>query len=260
MSWLASLPAWLLVVVSVAVFVGIAMGARELFERVSRNHPRDNHYAVAASLMPGICAIFGIIAALTLINQVGNLHNAQRAVSNEASAAARLAWATDPAPTETVKDPLERFIAADTGPGWEITVKDPLPPPVADSLRSLESGVRLLATDQGTSSQAGSEMLAAMDDLATARRERVIAQSTDLPVLFLVALFLAGLAVVVNAAALTVGRPYTWRLIVPVVAVVAVDVALVIALWMPFSGAIQASDQPLVDVARQLQQGFFETR
>ena len=95
MSWLASLPAWLLVVMSVAVFVLIALAARATSERISRDHPRENHHLVAASLMPGICAIFGIIAGLTLINQVGNLHNAQRAVSNEASATARLAWATD---------------------------------------------------------------------------------------------------------------------------------------------------------------------
>ncbi|MFM8762065.1 MAG: hypothetical protein ACKOFC_02175, partial [Solirubrobacterales bacterium] len=140
MSWLASLPAWLLVALSVAVFVLIALLARKLFERVSRDHPRDNHHAVAASLMPGICAIFGIIAGLTLINQVNNLHRAQEAVSREAS-----------------------------------------------------------------------------------------------------------------AAALTVGRPYTWRLIVPVVAVVAVDIALVIALWLPFSRTIQAGDRPLTDVRQQLQ-------
>ena len=59
------------------------------------------------------------------------------------------------------------------------------------------------------------------------------------------------------AAVMTVGRPYTWRLIVPVVAVVAVDIALVIAMWLPFSGSIQASDRPLVEVQQQLQDGYF---
>ncbi|MFM8883401.1 MAG: hypothetical protein ACKOH7_01120, partial [Solirubrobacterales bacterium] len=62
------------------------------------------------------------------------------------------------------------------------------------------------------------------------------------------------------AAALTVGRPYTWRPIVPVVAVVAVDIALVIAMWLPFSGTIQANDRPRTDVRQQLQQGFCEIR
>ncbi|MFM8883481.1 MAG: hypothetical protein ACKOH7_01540 [Solirubrobacterales bacterium] len=260
MSWLASLPAWLLVAISVAVFVLIALAARMLFERVSRDRPRDNHHAVAASLMPGICAIFGIIAGLTLINQVNNLHRAQEAVSREASAAARLAWAGETLPGGNVRQPLVRFIEADTGPGWEITTGEPVPAPVAESIRVLEGQVRTTATSPEAKTQVGNEALAALDDLMTARRERVIAQSTQMPTLFVIALFLAGLAVVANAAALTVGRPYTWRLIVPVVAVVAVDIALVIAMWLPFSGTIQAGDRPLTDVRQQLQQGFFEIR
>lgn len=260
MSWLASLPAWLLVAISVAVFVLVALAARVLFERVSRDRPRDNHHAVAASLMPGICAIFGIIAGLTLINQVNNLHRAQEAVSREASAAARLAWAGETLPAGNVRPQLARFIQADTGPGWEITTGEPVPAPVVESIRVLEGRVRTDATSPEANTQVGNEALAALDDLMTARRERVIAQSTQMPTLFVIALFLAGLAVVANAAALTVGRPYTWRLIVPVVAVVAVDIALVIAMWLPFSGTIQANDRPLTDVRQQLQEGFFEIR
>ena len=44
------------------------------------------------------------------------------------------------------------------------------------------------------------------------------------------------------------------------VAVVAVDIALVIALWEPFSGAIPVSDRPLTDVIAQLGDGFFVLR
>ena len=260
MSWLATLPAWLLVAISVAVFVAIAFAARKIAERAARDKEKGNHHTVAGNLMPGICAIFGIMAGLTLVNQVGNLHRAQEAVAREAAAAARLAWATDPGPADTVRDPLGRFIEADTGPGWELTTADKVPAPLVKSIQELQGGVRLLATDEGTSSQAGAEMLSALDDLMAARRERVVAQSTQMPTLFVIALFLAGLAVVFNAAALTVGRPYTWRLIVPLVAVVAVDIALVIALWLPFSGTIRAGDRPLVDVQRQLQGSFFELR
>ena len=257
MTWLASLPAWLLVAISVAVFVGIALGARHAATRITQGHPRGDHHTVAGSLMPGVCAIFGIIAGLTLVNQVNNLHRAQDAVAREASAAARLAWATDPAPQDTVRIPLEEFLKADTGTGWDLTTGDPVPPVLARSIGDLQGGVRVLATDEGTSTPAGTEMLTALDDLMTARRERVVAQSTHMPTLFLIALFLAGLAVVFNAAVMTVGRPYTWRLIVPVVAVVAVDIALVIAMWLPFSGSIQASDRPLVEVQQQLQDGYF---
>ena len=260
MAWLSSLPGWLIVLASVALFAGAALAVRWLIERTSRDHPRENHHVVAGQLMPGLCAIFGIIAGLTLVGQVDNWNRAQDAVAREASAAARLAWATAEVPAREAHAPLRQFLQTDLGPGWELTLDDPLPESLKGSIQRLETGVRGAASAPGTSTQAGAEMLASLDDLTTARRERVTAQSTHLPTLFVFALVLAGLAVVVNAAAMTVGRPNTGRLIVLLVAVVAVDIALVIALWEPFSGAIPVSDRPLTDVVAQLRDGFFVLR
>lgn len=260
MSWLASLPGWVLVVGSVSVFTVAALVARRVFEHVSRNEPRDNHHTVAGQLMPGLCAIFGIIAGLTLLSQVDNWTRAQDAVAREATASARLAWATSELPASDGREPLIRFVQADIGPGWTLDLGDPVPPQLRTALQDLEFGVRRAANDPKTTTPAGSEMLAALDELTAARRERVTAQSTHLPTMFVVALFLAGLAVVVNAAAMTAGRPKTWRLTVLLVAVVAVDIALVVALWVPFSGAIQVSDRPLTDIIAQLQGGFFLPR
>ncbi len=260
MAWLSSLPGWLIVLASVALFTGAALAVRRLIERTSRDQPRENHHTVAGQLMPGLCAIFGIIAGLTLVGQVDNWNRAQDAVAREASAAARLAWATAEVPSRQAHAPLKRFLETDLGPGWELTLDDPMPEPLEASIQGLESGVRGAASAADTTTQGGAEMLASLDDLTTARRERVTAQSTHLPTMFVFALFLAGLAVVVNAAALTVGRPKTGRLIVLLVAVVAVDIALVIALWEPFSGAIPVSDRPLTDVIAQLGDGFFVLR
>lgn len=260
MDWLASLPGWLLVLASIAIFTGAAFLGRKMMESVSRDHRRENHHTVAGQLMPGLCAIFGIIAGLTLISQVDNWNRAQDAVAREATASARLAWATAGVPARQGHLPLQDFLRADRSSGWKLSLDDPVPAPLERSIQRLEAGVRGAAEAPGTSSQAGAEMLAALDDLTTARRERVTAQSDHLPALFVFALFLAGLSVVVNAAALTVGRPRTGRLIVLLVAVVAVDIALVIALWLPFSGAIQVSDRPLTDIITQLQGGFFVLR
>lgn len=257
MDWLASLPGWLLVAGSVAIFTGAALLGRKMMERVSGDRPRDNHHTVAGQLMPGLCAIFGIIAGLTLISQVDNWNRAQDAVAREASASARLAWATAGVPAGQGQEPLTRFLEVDRSAGWTLTLDDPLPASLKKAIQQMETGVREAAATPGTTSQAGAEMLAALDDLTTARRERVSAQSDHLPEMFLFALFLSGLAVVVNAAALTVGRPHTGRLIVLLVAVVAVDIALVVALWLPFSGAVQVSDQPLADVVASLKDGFF---
>ena len=89
MAWLSSLPGWVLVLASIALFTGAALAVRRLLERISRDQPRENHHVVAGQLMPGLCAIFGIIAGLTLVGQVDNWNRAQDAVAREASAAAR---------------------------------------------------------------------------------------------------------------------------------------------------------------------------
>ena len=162
MDWLASLPGWLLILVWAALFSAVALGVRRLLERVSRDHPRENHHTVAGQLMPGICAIFGIIAGLTLVGQVDNWNRAQDAVAREASAAARLAWATAEVPSRQAHAPLKRFLETDLGPGWELTLEDPMPEPLESSIQELEAGVRSAASAPGTTTQVTPSALSSM--------------------------------------------------------------------------------------------------
>ena len=96
-----------------------------------------------------------------------------------------------------------------------------------------------------------------LDALAIARRDRLASQSSQLPTLFVIALSLAGFAVIANGAVMTASRPKTGRLIILLTAVVAVDVALVIMLWTPFGGSLQISDQPVLQVISELRSGLF---
>ncbi len=257
MTWLSSLPGWVIVVGSLLFFGAVALVVKPLAQRALGNDDPGNHHDVAGGLMPGICAIFGIIASLTMIQQLGDWNHAQATVNAEATAAARLAASVNGAPASVVEEPLVAFLTAERKYDWETGLNKPPPPVVRATLHRLETNSRRLALAPQTTPQAGSEILGALDAVTIARRDRLDSQSSHLPVLFVVALFLAGLAVVVNGAAMTVQRPKTGRLMVLLTAVVAVDVALVIILWTPFSGPLPISDQPTLQVISELRSGMF---
>lgn len=257
MTWLSSLPGWLLVCGSLLVFGFTAFVLRRVAERAASSNDPSNHHTVAGGLMPGLCAIFGIIASLTMLHQLDEWTRAQATVNAEATAAARLASSVIGQQASSVQGPLVTFLTAERKYEWDRGVGQPAPPAVVAAMRQIESNSRRIALAPQTKSQSGSEILSALDALATARRDRLDSQSSHLPTLFVIALILAGFAVIANGAVMTASRPKTGRLIILLTAVVAVDVALVIMLWTPFGGSLQISDQPVLQVISELRSGLF---
>ena len=80
-----------------------------------------------------------------------------------------------------------------------------------EALRSLERAVRMVATAD-LPTPVSAELLGAMDAVAAARRQRLAAAANGLPPLYSATLAISGLALVANAAALSVGtrRRLVW--------------------------------------------------
>jgi hypothetical protein len=107
------------------------------------------------------------------------------------------------------------------------------------------------------SAQAG-ELLGALDSVTSLRRERLATSAHQMPVLYLVVVVSAGLALVINAAALAVDRHrrVAW-LTSGLVVVVALVVALLLAITAPFRGGFITDGTPLDVVTIDLQDGRF---
>jgi len=260
-SWLVSLPAGLLVAVSVAISLGIAAASRLATRAVVPADEGDQVHSIASPLMPALGAAFAVLMALTLASEAAHLRSAQDIVSTEAAQASRLAWAAtspgvDTAPIQTA---LTRYLRATRTHEWRgVGQSDSADPATARAITSLERRVRAEAANPAIGTPASTELLAALDAVTTARRERLAAASRELPVLYVITLVVSGAALIVNAGALTFRSSVrTSLLVVGLALVVALSLALLFALSGPWDGPLIVSGQPIDDVVRDLHAGFF---
>jgi hypothetical protein len=86
------------------------------------------------------------------------------------------------------------------------------------------------------------------------------AASHELPVLYLLILIISGVALIVNAAALTLrGGPRSVFLVGGLAAVIGLSLALLFAIGTPWRGPIIVSGQPIDNVVRDLNAGYFHS-
>ncbi|MCF3135707.1 bestrophin-like domain [Streptomyces olivochromogenes] len=263
MDWLTSLPAlvlvagWLLLALLVAAVARV--GVRALVPATEQ----DRVPQIAMPLMPTLGAAFAIFAALSLASEAGYLRAAEGLVSDEAAAASRLAWAAtspriQPEPIHTaLRDYLQTTRAKEWSGAAAASGDDPS---TARAVAQLERSVRTEAARPELGSPASTELLVSLDGVTTSRRARIAAASRDVPSLYVVTLVVSGLALIVNAGALTFRSSLrTSLLITGIGSVVGLSLALLFALSAPWNGPFIVSGHPLDAVVQDLKSGFFHS-
>jgi hypothetical protein len=264
MTWLTSLPAAVLVVGGLAFALLVAIGGRLAVRALVPAAERDAAYTVAAPLMPALGALFALFMGLTLASEAGFLASAQGIVSNEAADASRLAWAaTSPGVNSApIQSALLDYLRATRAYEWHgDSAAEGDDPTTVHAIASLENAVRTQAARPTLGTPASTELLASLDALTNDRRDRLAAASHQLPVLYVVVLVLAGAALIVNAAALTLRSG--WRsavLVGGLSAVVGLSLALLFALGTPWRGTITVSGHPIDAVVQDLNIGYFHPK
>ena len=258
---LFSVSPWLLVAGALVGFIGVAVLVRLVGERVVTEDRRPALLSVVGPLTPALAALFAVMTAFTVVTEAGYLRSAQTAATNEASAASRLAWASTNAgvDTDAVQRALAGYVRVTTGTEWTETYEhQPTAPPMVRALRRLEAATRTEALRPGVPSAVASELLAALDGVTVARRDRISEASRSIPMGYLLVLVVAGLALVVNVALLTLaGRRRGLLLVGGIVTVVALVLALLVAISAPFAGALVVDHAGLDRVLIDLGNGLF---
>jgi len=263
MKAITSLPDWAIISGCLLAAGAVAwLGFFTLHARV-RVANRGQVHAIAAPLMPALGALFAVLAALTLSNEAGYLRSAQDVVSNEAADASRLAWAaTSPGvDTASIQHDLSAYLVTTTRDEWKGTgASEGMDPATRQTLARLEQTVRAEASRAGLGTATGTELLSALDDLSKSRRARIADASRQLPVLYVVTLAASGVALLVNAAALTLGAMRRVALtLTGLSVVVGLSLALLFAITAPYGGPLTVSRQPIARVVQDLRSGFFST-
>jgi hypothetical protein len=215
--------------------------------------------ANSSTFMAGFGALFAFLSAFTIATEWQAQSSADAAADAEAAAATRLAWAANAPGLDTaglqgqVAAYLEEVVTVEwpaMREGEHVHGND------SEVFRRLQASVRSAALASDVSPVASGELLAGLDDLADARRERLSLADRSLPLPLFLVLGFSGLAMCVNAALLTI--PNTRRADVvfgAIATVVALDLGILLVVNGPYRGTLQTSPQPLAAVEADIERG-----
>jgi hypothetical protein len=180
---------------------------------------------------------------------------------HEAADAFRLAWASTSPGVDSalIQSALLGYLHATRAYEWNgSNAAQGDDAATANALAKLEIAVRTQAARPVLGTPASSELLASLDALNNDRRARLAAASHELPVLYLLILIISGVALIVNAAALTLRAGLRSVFLVGgLAAVIGLSLALLFAIGTPWRGPIIVSGQPIDNVVRDLNAGYF---
>jgi hypothetical protein len=259
-NWLTSLPAAVLVAGWLLVALLLAAAGRVFARRVVPEGDRDKLASIAAPLMPALGATFGLLIGITLSTEATNLRAASDVVSAETAAASRLGWASttpgvDRAPIQAALADYLRITRAREWRGGAAADGDVA---TGRAIGRLERVVRAQAADPKLGTPASTELLASVDAVTSARRDRLAYASHEIPVLYAVVLLVGGMALAVNAGALTIRTGLrTWLLVASLAIVIGLSMALLFSLSGPFRGPLVVSGRPIDQVVTDLGSGYF---
>ena len=261
MVWVTSQSIGLLVVGCLAAAVLVAAGSRLAVRALVPETEREQAHAVAAPLMPALGAAFAILAALTLASEAGSLASSDDTVSSEAADASQLAWASTIRGVHYV--PIQRalgaYLHATRTHEWHgADAGQSTDPPTTRAITNLERVVRTEAARPALGTPTSSELLTALDSLTTDRRVRLAAAGREPPTFYVIALVLSGLALIANAAALTIRASRRVAILIGGLTVtVGLSLALIFALGNPWRGPTAVSGHPIDAVIHDLATGYF---
>ena len=262
MNWLTSLPMGTLVVGWLALALLVAALVRPAIRALVPAAEHDDVQRIASPLMPALGAAFAIFTALTLSSEAAYLRSAESLVSDEATAASRLAWAaTSPGvQSEPIQSALRDYLQTTRGREWSGAAASTGDDPTTQrAIARLERAVRTEAARTELRTPASTELLVALDALTSTRRARIAAAAREIPALYVITLVASGLALIANAGGLAFRASLRASLLVLGLAiVVGLSLALLFSLSAPWRGPLTVSGHPIDAIVHDLQTGFFD--
>lgn len=249
-------PWWLLIGLFFVLFAGISAAARFAVPHVTSKDRQDQATDYAAKMLGPIGTTFAFLIGFAATMTWSAMSAGQEAVDAQATSAQQLAWATKAIADKTgaaqVIGNLDRYLAAasEQDPKF-LAVGDATDLPSAQAFDILQHSVHNVAYSQQTTAAEANAMTTAAAALTAAQAKVAAVSQRSLPGLMTGLLIASGvlLAVVMGVAAAGVFRPYLmygWAL------VLAIAMALVLTLDVPFGGGIRVNMGPMVDVSGNL--------
>jgi hypothetical protein len=218
---------------------------------------------LAASLMTAFGALFAFLTAFVITIEWNQRRDAEHNVGLEADACVRLAWASQYPGCDgpAILAALRSYLRSVLDDEWPALAKGAGGSPAThDQLGAVQRLIRHIAAEPALAPSVGTDLTAAVNQIAVTRADRINQASHDLPTpLFLLA-FLSGIMLTLNAISVSLRfEPGFLALIGGLVMLVALDLALLVAIGSPFSGGLRVGRRPLEHVLDDLDRNRYVT-
>jgi len=266
-SWLGRLVRWLagrtsaeLFGMFLAWFAVWTAAAYLVLDTVIRAQDQEDLGIIAGSLMGALGALFAFLTAFVITIQWGQHRETEHPVGMEADACVRLAWISQSTGCDgaTIRRDRAAYLRSVLNEEWPALGDGGGCEATHDRMSELQYRVRGIAADTDVPAPVSNDLTTAADAIAVTRSERLNAAARDLPTpLFLLA-FLSGVVLALNAIVLALRLDHAYGLAIGgIVALVPLDLALLLAIAMPFDGDLRVEGHALVRVLDNLERGRY---
>jgi Protein of unknown function (DUF4239) len=258
--WLAGRTSAALFGLFLAWFVVWTTSAYLVLDTVISTQDQADLGTIAGPLMGALGALFAFLTAFVITTEWGQHREAEHTVGMEADACVRLAWISQSPGCDgaAVRRDLAAYLGSVLNEEWPALAAGGGCDATHDHMSELQYRVRGIAAEPGVPVSVSNDLTTAADAIAVTRAERLNAAARDLPTpLFLLA-FLSGVVLTLNAIVLALHLDRAHALaIAGIVALIPLDLALLLAIAMPFKGDLRVEGHALVRVLDNLTRGRY---
>jgi hypothetical protein len=216
--------------------------------------------SVAGSLMGALGALFAFLTAFVITIEWGQHREAEHTVGMEADACVRLAWISQSPGCDgaTIRRDLAAYLRSVLSEEWQALEFGAGCEATHDRMSELQYRVRAIAAQPGLPASVSDDLTTAADAIAVTRSERLNASARDLPTpLFLLA-FLSGVVLAFNTIVVSLRLDHVYSLaIAGIVLLIPLDLALILAIAMPFKGDLHVEGHAIARVLENLSKGRY---
>ena len=258
--WLAGQSSVALFAMFLAWFAVWTIAAYLVLDAVIGAKAQGDLGIAAGSLMGALGALFAFLTAFVITIEWSQHREAEHTLGMEADACIRLAWITNSPGCDgaAIRRDLAAYLRSVLDEEWSVLADGAGCEATQDRMGELQYQVRGTAAQPDVPASVSDDLTSAADAIAVTRSERLNAAAHDLPTpLFLLA-FLSGVILALNAIvlALHLGQPYGFA-VAGIVAVIPFDLALLLAIALPFRGDLHVEGHSLVRVLDNLSRGRY---
>jgi hypothetical protein len=243
-----------------AWFAAWTAGAYLVLDEVIGANGQRNLGIVAGSLMGALGVLFAFLTAFVITIEWSQHREAEHTVGMEADACVRMAWISHSPGCDgaTIRRDLAAYLRSVLDEEWPALRDGTACEATHDRMSDLQYRVRGIAAEPELPASVADDLTTAADAIAVTRSERLNAAARDLPTPLFLLSFLSGAVLALNAIVLSLHLGHTYSLaIAGLVALIPLDLALLLAIAMPFKGDLHVEGHALHRVLENLRTGRY---